>query len=609
MASSVVLDFDRNPNISDVERLQSFKESVERAFNELEVTMDDLPLETHPMMQSMSKGDFRILFDDYGHFKVVTANAVEAKKGDFKDLYADYVKIDQANIDKAWVEDLMVRGDFLADEFTANVGNFTKYLTGVKIYGDIITAGTISTERLIIRDKDSDKGILYELNNIGDIVQSELSAAELKRLTLDGKIITAESIATTQLAAGAVKANNIDVLDLSAISADLGKITGGSLNIGNGNFVVTNEGNLTAKNGVFSGEINATSGTISFFDIDEKGLSAILNDGSVYTHVIRDNYFKMTVLDSSKAIAELYMDDSSSGRIVLAADGSVNVRTNDVFYITDKTNLTGNGAPYVAVTFDGGLRQFFNVYNGGIYTESGIETDGEIISNSANAFRAKYDNYGFFIRNDGSNIYFMLTDAGEDHWNELRPLIINCVTGNVSTGGDFDIGGITKVKARIQPNTSVGAVNLGYNDVANSRWANIYSKTSVNVSSDLRVKIDIKEIDDRYIQLFNLIQPYAYKFIDGTSGRTHTGFISQYVEEALHQVGLESTDLAFFCKDAMVEEIRDEEGNVIETKPLLDENGEQVYFYSLRYEEYIAIMTAKMKRMDAALQELKGKVN
>lgn len=104
----------------------------------------------------------------------------------------------------------------LTDDITAATGHFTKYLTGVNIVGDLITAGTISTERLVIRDKNSNSGILYEINN-GIVSQAGLNAEQLKRLTLNGQVITAESIT----------ADKINVTDLFAqnITAT-GSITG-----------------------------------------------------------------------------------------------------------------------------------------------------------------------------------------------------------------------------------------------------------------------------------------------------------------------------------------------------------------------------------------------
>ncbi|EOK6154100.1 glycine-rich domain-containing protein, partial [Escherichia coli] len=52
-------------------------------------------------------------------------------------------------------------------------------------------------------------------------------------------------------------------------------------------------------------------------------------------------------------------------------------------------------------------------------------------------------NYGFFIRNDGSNTFFMLTDSGNSlgTYNNLRPLIINNANGTVTIGNGLNVTG------------------------------------------------------------------------------------------------------------------------------------------------------------------------
>ena len=65
-----------------------------------------------------------------------------------------------------------------------------------------------------------------------------------------------------------------------------------------------------------------------------------------------------------------------------------------------------------------------------------IDASGEIRSTSANAFRIIYGDYGFFIRNDGNDTWFMLTNSGDKYgsYNGLRPLRISNSSGNVSIG-------------------------------------------------------------------------------------------------------------------------------------------------------------------------------
>ncbi len=90
------------------------------------------------------------------------------------------------------------------------------------------------------------------------------------------------SVIASKIVAGAVTAEKLNVAELSAITADLGTVTGGSLNIGEGTFTVDNEGNLTANNATITGTVKGstitgseiTGGTISIgddFAVDSNG--------------------------------------------------------------------------------------------------------------------------------------------------------------------------------------------------------------------------------------------------------------------------------------------------------------------------------------------------
>ena len=60
-------------------------------------------------------------------------------------------------------------------------------------------------------------------------------------------------------------------------------------------------------------------------------------------------------------------------------------------------------------------------FHGGWYGPGHIfRAYGELQSTSANSFRSVYGNYGFIIRNDGANIYFMMTKSGDPYgiWND-----------------------------------------------------------------------------------------------------------------------------------------------------------------------------------------------
>ncbi|WP_108263702.1 hypothetical protein [Vibrio parahaemolyticus] len=78
--------------------------------------------------------------------------------------------------------------------------------------------------------------------------------------------------------------------------------------------------------------------------------------------------------------------------------------------------------------------------------QSQLRASGEIISSSANGWRIAYGNYGFFVRNDGSNTYFMMTNSGDSYgsYNSLRPLYISNSSGRVTMGNGLSVsGGVT----------------------------------------------------------------------------------------------------------------------------------------------------------------------
>lgn len=161
---------------------------------------------------------------------------------------------------------------------------------------------------------------------------------------------------------------------------------------------------------------------------------------------------------------------------------------------------------------------------------------------------------------------------------------------------------------RFRPSTS-GDIALGD---GTAKWGQIYSTNSAISTSDKNYKKNIKGLkeDERFYLLFKKLAPVSYLFTDGTSGRTHVGFTAQDVEDAMQEVGLTDLDFAGFCKDVKMKatEEKDKDGNVIFVKDL-DEYGNEKYVYALRYEEFIAINTMMIQKLDEKQSELEEKVN
>ena len=74
---------------------------------------------------------------------------------------------------------------------------------------------------------------------------------------------------------------------------------------------------------------------------------------------------------------------------------------------------------------------------GGMSVAGNIKNTGEIQSETTNSYRHVYGNYGTFWRNDGNDLYLMLTNSGDQYgsYNDLRPLSVDFATGVCDISG------------------------------------------------------------------------------------------------------------------------------------------------------------------------------
>lgn len=149
------------------------------------------------------------------------------------------------------------------------------------------------------------------------------------------------------------------------------------------------------------------------------------------------------------------------------------------------------------------------------------------------------------------------------------------------------------------------AMNLG---TGSYRWNTLYISSGAIQTSDRSRKQNIQPLSEKHLQLFLLLQPVSFCFHEGTSGRTHIGFISQDVEAAMKKAGLTDLDFAGFCKDVKTAIRRHADGSETE-EPVLDADGNPEYIYSLRYEEFIAINTYALQRLTAELNTVRSELS
>lgn len=129
--------------------------------------------------------------------------------------------------------------------------------------------------------------------------------------------------------------------------------------------------------------------------------------------------------------------------------------------------------------------------------------------------------------------------------------------------------------------------------------SNVFASETINIDSDRRVKDDIRYDLDDYEAFFRALKPCSYKLKRGTSGRRHTGFIAQELEQALLDSGKTSSDLAAYCYDPDARRYESTD---------MDPKTAPTGCYKIRYSELIALNTAMIQKLMAEVDALKTHV-
>lgn len=136
-----------------------------------------------------------------------------------------------------------------------------------------------------------------------------------------------------------------------------------------------------------------------------------------------------------------------------------------------------------------------------------------------------------------------------------------------------------QIKGSVIPNAD-NVYDLGS---PNFVWSAIYCSTNELNGSDRNIKNSIEALPEKYVRMFELVEPKRYKLNSGTSGRFHTGFIAQEVEAAMQKCGITSQEFAGWAAAKR-------------------KDGSETYF--LRYSEFIPILWAKVREQEERLKRL-----
>lgn len=126
-------------------------------------------------------------------------------------------------------------------------------------------------------------------------------------------------------------------------------------------------------------------------------------------------------------------------------------------------------------------------------------------------------------------------------------------------------------------------------------FAGGYSTGGWKTTSDRRKKKDFRKLleDDRFERFFELLQPMEYRLIENDE-KMHIGFVAQDVEQAMTDCGISENE--FYGLEHAVFSEKDFESNE-EWKNFLERNGGANGMYTLCYQEFIALNTAMIQKL------------
>lgn len=478
-----------------------------------------------------------------------------------------------------------------------------------------ITKGENGSEELIISNvRDYTKATkLWKWNMNGFGYSNDGGKTFGLAMTMDGSIV-ADYITSGVLNADVIRAGVLkDYGGNFSLDFTTGKLTmkKGSINIGNGNFTVDENGNLYAARGTFAGTLSGAKGTFG------GQLTAATGNfkGIVQAEDFQDKYGRSMMDLSKQKFTADYLDlygititnkytgavtfkvDGSSGEVTINGKVTMGAGSSIDWYTVTEKNIQWSEAYSMASTANTNANQ--------------AKSDAAYAYDEATAAWSRA-NDAYYERCTDQNVFNVLTSGGTKFGifsdSTYGRLYINAsyIKAGTIDANYVDLscgyGGFCKGHGSDGERTTYGAMMYGSNGpgwepyiiVTNagarmtgsgaSIWVGmgVNATDEISIRSDARVKNSISYNLDKYDEFFMALKPTRFKYNDGASGRLHLGFIAQDVEQAMLDAGLTARDLAALVK-APVQEVM--------------EDGITDFHYSLRYGEFIALNTHMIQKL------------
>lgn len=433
-----------------------------------------------------------------------------------------------------------------------NDSGFQSYNGVTTIIGSTVTTGfiealNISVNSAQIKDKlTADKIDVNDLIASGSII---VSGDNMSALNNDLDFQSSSDVTT--IVGNTVTTGFVEALKIHVKAAQIDD----ALTIGQLPDTVAEKSDVPTKTSDLTNDSGFTN---------ESGVTTII-DGRITTDYIE----ALNISVSSAQIKDKLTADKIDANGISATNVSIsgtltagNGSTIGPFYVGESSlsAMGDDGLSYNSMSKDGisctNLSANYATISGGSITASGGSLSG---MSSMSTDHATVGSDSVSVRNGANGFWHVTMSAGDSYASLSGSGASISFTGSAAT--------------------------------LNGTWT---AGSCLGTASDERVKNSILPLstDARYDTMFDALAPSVYKYNDGTSGRTHTGYIAQDVLAAVENAGLTSTDFAGYIK----------------AKEIDQETGEETETCYLRYEEFIALNTAQIQKLKARVAELETKL-
>lgn len=483
---------------------------------------------------------------------------------------------------------------------------------------------TINGEVLTKRSVTADK-IVANAITAREIASKTITANEILSGTITSSEIAANSIKAINIASGAVTADKINVDSLQAISAKIGGFTIGDTYLANGTDmfgkyepemhskkidVDVSSGNtfsetvdmpycklpiritysITGNSSITNNVSVDTENTeVTVFNVGSVGCTAVYSDGVLtlsgggYGAKISFTVAWYKDLGSS---VYLGLDGISCGaNFSVNSDGDLKAASGNISGFDIRENLMSMNVTPVSNPIycflnthplagqNAGAAEYSILLAAGASLDDPNAKDAKpslFISHGGDLISLSNHDYETQLRISGAEIYL-----NTDKFIRLGYRRLFGMTSDNRLRINYDAPYSTDIYA----GTSSGAINFYVNG---TQKAYVNSSGVVN-KSDKRLKTDIEDIEDKYIEIADKLKPKTYKYKDDLS-KTNTGFIAQDLQSVIEELGIDNESFAPLSK------------------------GDDGYL-GINYIQLIPILWAKVQQQDDMIKHLSEEIH